>query len=102
LLTLNNTTSPTIVDRIGIATAAQITSGAGVVTLTLAQPMASGAFGLAAFAFSNISNARVTRARSISATQVEIEIYDPSAPGSALTAAATNSFGLFVLVFGEQ
>lgn len=102
LLTLNNTAAPTIVDRIGVNTVAQNMAGNGVITVTLAQPMASGAYGVAAFCFANLSNARVTRARSINATQLEIEIYDPSAPAAPLTAAATNNFGVFFFVMGEQ
>lgn len=102
LMTLNNTTSPAILDRMGVASVSQVTAGNGVVTVTLAQNMASATFGVFAFANPSISNARTTRARSVTNATAEIEIYDPSAPTVVLTAANTNNVVLLVVFLGAQ
>jgi hypothetical protein len=102
LMTLNNTTTPTILDRMGVASVSQITAGNGVVTVTLAQNMASATFGVFAFANPSISNARTTRARSVTNATAEIEVYDPSAPTVVLTAANTNNVVLLVVFLGAQ
>lgn len=102
LMTLNNTASPTILDRMGIASVAQVTAGAGVVTVTLAAAMASATFGVFAFANPSISNARVTRARTTASNTAEVEVYDPSAPTTVLTAANTNNVTLLVVILGAQ
>lgn len=102
LVQLNNTASPTILDRMGVASVAQNMAGIGTVTVTMAQAMASAVYGVFAFANPSISNTRTTRALAGNTTQCTVEIYDPSAPLTVLNAANTNGVTLLVLIVGAQ
>lgn len=102
LVQLNNSAAPTILDSMNIASVSQVTAGNGVVNFTMAQAMANTNYGVLRDVDSNISNARTARVSRTSTTQFGVEIYDPSAPATVLTAVNSNNFLLFVAVVGAQ
>jgi hypothetical protein len=106
LVTLNGTATPTVEDRIGVSGVTQATAGTGVVTVTLAQAMASGVFPVVAILMSNNSIVGQTLAFaygwSFSTTSAIVEIANASAPNTPLAAGATNGYRLFVAVLGAQ
>jgi len=102
LVQLNNTAAPTILDRMNMASVSQATVGAGRVTFTMAQAMGSTSYGVLKEVDAGISNARVAQTAIGSTTAFDIEIFDPSAPTTVMSALNTNGYRVFVAVLGAQ
>lgn len=99
---LNNTATPTVIDRVNMATVAQQVAGNGIVTFTMAQAMANSSYAVIREVDPGISNLRGARVSVTNSTTFVVEIYDPSAPSTVLTAASSNGYRVFVAVLGAQ
>lgn len=98
-IALNGTSAPGFNDRIGVQSVTQ--DAAGVVTVTLAQAMASVNWTLEAVWVGG-SSARIARGLATSATTATIVLFNPTAPGTVLNQASSSGETVFFKAWGEQ